>query len=215
MSDQQHIPVLLNQVLEMSELENSRPVSLLDCTFGRGGHAMALADHHPGLKIFAVDQDAQAVEFAKTQFASLLEDMRLQVEHGSFHNIKEIAGQFDMPEPKRFDLILADLGVSSPQLDQAERGFSFQQSGPLDMRMNQQQEFTAADIVNSWSEDQLRDLFYYVGEVRKPGKVVKAILSAREVKPFETTLQLADLIAQKRGLEEKRVAPCHSVLFSS
>jgi 16S rRNA (cytosine1402-N4)-methyltransferase len=199
---EQHVPVLLNQVLDMADQPESAPESLLDCTFGRGGHALALAEQFQNLKVFAVDQDRQAIEYAQSQFADRIGAGQLHVAHGSFHRLSEVVAKFESA-PEKFDLILADLGVSSPQLDQASRGFSFQQSGPLDMRMNQQQELTAATIVNTWSETQLRDLFYHVGEVRKPGRVVKAILRQRESKSFETTLQLADLIAATEGWRKK------------
>ena len=202
MSDQ-HIPVLLQPVIDMATPENGQSSSLLDCTFGRGGHAFALANEFPELRVFAVDQDLQAIEFAKAEYQKEIESGRLQIVHGSFHDLVGLVEKFEGVPNQKFDLILADLGVSSPQLDQADRGFSFQQNGPLDMRMNQNQQLTAAEIVNTWSEDQLRDLFYYVGEVRKPGKVVKAILNARDEKPFRSTLELADLIAQKEGWRKK------------
>ena len=121
---------------------------------------------------------------------------RLNIIHDDFKNLQKHDLGF-------FDGALFDLGVSSPQFDEAERGFSFNLDGPLDMRMDQSQGATAADIINEWSEKELSDLFYHLGEVRKPNRVVRAIVHDRETGKFKTTRQLAGLIERvdktKRG----------------
>lgn len=101
------------------------------------------------------------------------------------------------------NLIFLDLGVSSPQLDEQKRGFSFYNEGPLDMRMDQDQDLTAYEIVNTWSEQELSDLFYHVGEVKFPNKVVRNICASRKDKPIETTTELSDLIIKSDGCEKK------------
>jgi 16S rRNA (cytosine1402-N4)-methyltransferase len=111
------------------------------------------------------------------------------------------------PPSGGFDVILADLGVSSPQLDQAARGFSFYQEGPLDMRMDQSQGATAADIVNSWPEVELLDLFTRYGEVRSPRRVVRALVNDRKQTPFTTTSQLSGLIERVEGWRKKGQHP--------
>ncbi|MCB0357723.1 MAG: 16S rRNA (cytosine(1402)-N(4))-methyltransferase RsmH, partial [Bdellovibrionales bacterium] len=105
------------------------------------------------------------------------------------------------------DLILLDLGVSSPQLDVSERGFSFYNEGPLDMRMDLQQELTAATIINEWSEQELSDLFYQLGEIRFPNKVVRAIAAKRREHPITTTMELSELIQRTDGWRKKGKHP--------
>ncbi len=117
------------------------------------------------------------------------------MKHFNFHNIAELN--------QTFDVILLDLGVSSPQLDEAERGFSFYHDGPLDMRMNQQLPHTAADIVNTWPEVELIELFTELGEIRRPQRVVRAIVNDRKEKPFSTTRDLSGLIERVEGWQRK------------
>src|SRR5690606_8030286 len=130
-------------------------------------------------------------------FAEEIEKGRMNVVHGSFHDVKKL-----LPE-ERFDLILLDLGVSSPQLDQPERGFSFYHDGPLDMRMDPTTGPTAADIVNTWSEAELNDLFMNYGEIRRPQRVVRAIVQDRKTKPFRRTKELSGLIERVEGWRRK------------
>jgi len=202
-----HIPVLLEDVLVMTDGMCREPKKMLDGTFGRGGHSSALLSQHPGLQICGLDQDLAAVEYAKVHFQKEIEQQKIQIVHGSFHRIKDLIPEFGIEATPCFDLILLDLGVSSPQLDEGHRGFSFQQTGPLDMRMNQNQSLRASDIVNTWSEQELKDLFFHVGEVRRPGRVVNELIKRRKEKPFETTTQLADLIASVEGWRKKGFHP--------
>ena len=192
-----HKPVLLNEVLEFAAGTN--PQWILDGTFGRGGHTKALMDAHPSAQVIALDQDAHAVEFAQAEFSAAIAEKRLRVERFNFHDIAQLANG---PE-HGFDVILLDLGVSSPQLDVAERGFSFYNDGPLDMRMNQNQELTAAEVINTWSEVELNDLFLRYGEVRRPQRVVRAIVNDRKTKPYATTRELASLMERVEGWHKK------------
>lgn len=192
-----HKPVLLDEIVKIAgEID---PRWILDCTFGRGGHSLALLNlpSHPHLT--GMDQDQEAVQFGLKNFSSFMEQGRLCLVHGSFHvAVKNI------PKPAEgYDVVLADLGVSSPQLDEAARGFSFYHDGPLDMRMNLAQEFSAADIVNGWPEVELIRLFQEYGEVRRPQRVVKAIVQDRRTDKFTTTRQLAGLIERVEGWRKK------------
>lgn len=190
-----HKPVLLNEVLTIAK--EIAPQSILDGTFGRGGHSRALLEAIPDAQLVGLDQDLAAVEHAHTQFIGF--QSRFRIHHFNFHDIANLK---DIPEGG-FDIILLDLGVSSPQLDTPERGFSFYHDGPLDMRMNQTQETSAADVVNTWSEVELNDLFIKYGEVRRPQRVVRAIVNDRREKPFRTTRELASLIERVEGWSRK------------
>lgn len=193
-----HIPVMLSETLQVFR-EGLRPLStFLDGTFGRGGHTAAILENFPSARVWALDQDQQSISEGEEKFKTQIQDGRLNLIKSNFLNFKTSIGE------KKFDGILLDLGVSSPQLDVAERGFSFYHDGPLDMRMDRSQKITAADIVNGWTEEELLDLFRELGEVRNPNRVVKAIVHDRKTSPFTTTRQLASMMErvchwQKRG----------------
>ena len=181
-----HIPVLLSEVLATL---NPRPgESYLDLTAGYGGHAKEILDvtqQYEGSVL--VDRDDFAIEYLKQKFPS-----GIQLVNTSFYD----AVQQLVECGKTFDIILADFGVSSPQLDMEERGFSFKNEGPLDMRMDRRQEFSADDVVNHYKEAQLADIFVRFGE-EKPGR---AKMLAREIvhnRPIKNTKQLADIIIGK------------------
>ena len=203
-----HKPVLLDEVIKFAN--ESQPVSILDATFGRGGHTRALLEACPRAHVWAIDQDLQAVQYGREAFSHEVSNGRLEVHHFNFHNLKN----FPQTPPQGFDVILADLGVSSPQLDEAERGFSFYHEGPLDMRMNQRQELTAATIVNNWSEVELNDLFTSYGEIRRPQRVVRAIVADRKLNEFTTTRQLSGLIERVEGWSRKGHHPATRYFLS-
>lgn len=192
-----HKPVLLNEVI--THAKEIEPRWILDGTFGRGGHTRALLEACPQAKIMVLDQDTAAIEHAGTAFADEIRSGRVIPRHFNFHEVARLA---DKPE-QGFDVILLDLGVSSPQLDQAERGFSFYNDGPLDMRMNPESELTAAEIVNNWSEVELNDLFLNYGEIRRPQRVVRAIVADRKEKPYTTTRELSSLMERIEGWRKK------------
>lgn len=187
-----HKPVLLEEVLNLAK--EISPATILDGTFGRGGHTRAMLEAIPDAKVYAIDQDLTAVEHGKP-----LESDRFSIRHFNFHDI----ARFEDRPQSGFDVILLDLGVSSPQLDEAERGFSFYHDGPLDMRMDQTLEHSAADVVNTWPEVELNDLFITLGEIRRPQRVVRAIVNDRKEKPFRTTRDLASLIERVEGWSRK------------
>lgn len=182
-----HIPVLLSEVL--ANLSPKPNESYLDLTAGYGGHAKSILDVTRNYKdSVLVDRDELAINYLAEKFNG----KNLELKHEDFYS-----AVLQLIEcGKTFDIILADFGVSSPQLDLKERGFSLKADGPLDMRMDQRQTLTAADVVNHWSERELARIFVEYGE-ETPGH---AKLLAREIvhhRPFKTTLELADLIKSK------------------
>lgn len=203
----EHIPVLLQPVLAMAAGLEQPLETYLDGTFGRGGHYLAIANKFPGMKAVVVDQDPQAIEYAQQHFADPIAKGELIVLHTNFHQFAEVKAKTPEIAEQLFDFILVDLGVSSPQLDDPGRGFSFYHDGPLDMRMDTTQKLMASDIVNNWSEQELKDLFYNYGEVHKPGRVVSAILEKRAESPFSKTRQLASLIEKSEGWRKKGQHP--------
>lgn len=193
-----HVPVLFNEVMEsFSVLAGRKDLIYFDGTFGRGGHAQGIFEKYKPQKMYASDQDLIAIKHAQTHFPHVEISHENFLEFAQNHKIKNT----------HFDMILLDLGVSSPQLDVADRGFSFNKDGPLDMRMNQKSERTAAKIVNQFTEEDLMRVFKEFGEVPNPYHVVKAIIKDRVEKPFETTLQLSGLIERVDGWHKKGFHP--------
>ena len=200
-----HQPVLLNEILEIFAACKTLPRTYLDGTFGRGGHLRAVLAAFPEVKSYALDLDLEAINYAKNQFATEIAANRLSLVHSNYAEFESAREKAEWP--KEFDLMLLDLGVSSPQLDEAARGFSFYHDGPLDMRMDQSQALSAEEIVNEWEEEDLFTVFTKLGEVRRPNRVIRAILHDRKTKRFETTRELASLIERVDGWHKKGVHP--------
>ena len=175
-----HIPVLLRPILTLCA-----PIQGLwvDGTFGAGGYSRGLLD--AGAQVIGIDRDPLAHQMA-APWAKDYPGLRLAL--GTFSDLDDIAGGL-------VDGVVLDLGVSSRQIDQAERGFSFQKDGPLDMRMSQEGP-TAAELVNEASEDHIADVLFHFGEERAARRMARAIVEARAKTPFTTTLQLAEVIAR-------------------
>ncbi len=190
-----HVPVLLNEVIDsFSVFKEKKDLIYFDGTFGRGGHYSKLKNIYQIKQAYATDQDLAAIQYAQENFSEV------QISHENFFD-------FAQKNTNKIDMALLDLGVSSPQLDQSDRGFSFMREGPLDMRMNQNLPKTAADLVNECSELELFKIFSDYGEVQKSAKVVRAILKDREINKFETTLQLAKMIERVDGWQKKGFHP--------
>ncbi len=209
-----HIPVLLEAVLENSLDEGARPAPrwYFDGTFGRGGHCWALMQRYPELQVIALDRDEEALTWAQSPqspFGAAIQEGRLRLFRANFSEFRKLyQSHFDqVTQGQGFDLMLLDLGVSSPQLDQGERGFSFYQDGPLDMRMDQRQDLTAAKLINRASAEELTQIFLDLGEIRKPHRVVHAIVEQRAVEAIRTTGQLAALIERVEGWRVKGQNP--------
>jgi len=175
-----HIPVLGQAVVTGLSVRSHG--HYLDATVGGGGHSQLILSVAPDVKVTALDQDEQAIAAARMALSPFGD--RIQFIHSNF-------ADFD-PELQRFDGIVADLGVSSAQFDIPARGFSFRHEAPLDMRMNQHQELTAAEIINRWDETKLANTFYTYGEERLSRQIARRIVEKR---PFETTTELAEAIA--------------------
>ncbi len=182
-----HVPVLLEEVCHA--LEAARGGTFLDGTFGAGGYTRAILDANSQNKVIAVDRDPDAIASGAALVTSARG--RLSLVPGRFGDLDEIV---EAQGVERLDGVVLDIGVSSMQLDEAERGFSFRQNGPLDMRMERAGR-SAADIVNEAPEAELADIFYHYGEERRARAVARAIIESRRREPFETTAQLADLVA--------------------
>ena len=194
-----HVPVLAAEVIEAL-----RPVSggrYLDGTLGGGGHAeMILKASSPDGKLWGTDRDESAIAAASSRLAAFGD--RVEIKNDSYSNAAGwvAAGTLDG--------VLLDLGVSSPQLDQANRGFSVQADGPLDMRMDQAQALTAAEVVNTWPEEELATVIWKYGGDRDSRRIARAIVRARVKAPLETTCQLAKAVAsaKRHGCHKKHPA---------
>lgn len=202
MPDFVHKPVMVGEVLAAL---NPRPGgSYADGTLGGAGHAAAiLAASSPTGWLFGCDRDGVAIETAKQRLAEFAG--RFELRRGNF---SELA---DWVPAGSCDGVLLDLGVSSPQLDVAERGFSFQQDGPLDMRMDTRQPITAADLINTASDQELARIFWEYGDERDSRRFARAIVLDREARKFETTRQLASLIERLSPRHGKKAHPATKV----
>jgi 16S rRNA (cytosine1402-N4)-methyltransferase len=205
--DGRHTPVLLAESLEL--LAPERGGLFVDATVGLGGHAEALLRAAPAASLLGIDRDPQALAHAAERLAPFGDRVRLV--EGDFHDLAEVAARAGVERAAGF---LADLGVSSLQLDTPERGFSFRFDAPLDMRMGRRGE-TAADLLNRSSEADLEKTLREYGEERQARRIARAIVAARSEEPIATTGQLKGLIERAKGREpgerEGRVDPATRV----
>ena len=197
-----HKPVMMAEVLAAL---NPRPGGrYADGTIGGAGHAAAILEtSSPTGWLFGCDRDGDAVEVAKARLAKFAG--RFKIQQGNFAELAERI------EEKSCDGVLLDLGVSSPQFDVAERGFSFQQDGPLDMRMDKSQALTAAKLVNETSAEDLANIFFEFGGERDSRRFARAIERDRQLRKFETTKQLAELIERLAPRAGKKAHPATKV----
>lgn len=191
-----HHPVLLSETIDVLDI---RPDGLYcDCTAGGGGHSAAILSHlNECGRLIAVDRDPDAIAALQARFEK---EARVRVVHSTFDRIADILNG------EQEDGILADLGVSSYQLDTPERGFSFHKDAPLDMRMSKTG-LSAADVVNTYSEAALRQILRDYGEEKYASSIARSIVCAREEKPIETTFRLVDVI--KHALPQKAMRDAH------
>ena len=187
MSEFHHISVLLEECLKGL---NIKPDGIyVDGTLGGAGHSSQIAKRLTTGRLIGIDRDPIALKAAGDRLAPYSD--RVTLVHSNFSEIKEILNQLQIPG---VDGILLDLGVSSPQLDDGARGFSYMTDAPLDMRMNNQDALTAEMVVNTWSQDELRRILYTYGEERYAPQIAAAICRKRELSPIKTTLELVDII---------------------
>jgi 16S rRNA (cytosine1402-N4)-methyltransferase len=196
-----HQPVLLDAALESLAI---KPAGVyIDATFGRGGHSAAILRQLDATgRLIAIDRDAEAVAYARQQFA---DDSRFSIIHSAFSHLYDIAARENLVG--KVDGILLDLGVSSPQLDKAERGFSFLQDGPLDMRMDSTQGKTVADWLATAKEAEIADVLWTYGEERHSRRMARAIVAARAEQAITTTGQLAEIVKAANPRWEKTKHP--------
>lgn len=195
MSEFKHIPVLFNETIDAL---NVHPDGIyVDCTAGGGGHCAAVAERLTTGRIIAIDQDPEAVANLQERFKN---NGRVTIVHDNFVNISSILENLGIDG---VDGIMADLGVSSHQLDTDERGFSFHKDAPLDMRMSMEG-MSAADLVNTASQSELQKIIYTYGEEKFAPSIARNIVKAREKKPIETTFELVDIIKASMPMKAKR-----------
>ena len=195
-----HRPVLLDECIQGL---NIRPDGIyLDGTLGRAGHSREIAQRLTTGRLICVDRDQAALDAAQDRLRDWMD--RVTLVHSNFDQVANILDDLGIAGA---DGMLFDLGVSSPQLDDGSRGFSYMADAPLDMRMDRSEGLTAADIVNQWSQEELRRILFQYGEERCAPQIVAAIVRRRGEKPIETTLELVDVIKSAmpaRALREKQ-----------
>ncbi|MBP9988639.1 MAG: 16S rRNA (cytosine(1402)-N(4))-methyltransferase RsmH [Ruminococcus sp.] len=190
-----HIPVLFNETIDAL---NVNPEGIyVDCTAGGGGHSSAVAEKLTTGRLIAIDQDPQAIEVLENRFG---DNQNVTVVHDNFVNIKTVLENLGIVG---VDGVMADLGVSSHQLDTDERGFSFHRDAPLDMRMSMEGT-SAADIVNNASKSDLQRIIYSYGEEKFAPAISANIVKARQLKPIETTFELVEIIKASMPMKAKR-----------
>lgn len=198
MSNSPHIPVLYNEVLEAFKLLKGGVI--VDCTLGYGGHTQALLDQDPTRKVIGIDQDDEALEFSQKRLETYKD--RFEAKKGRYSDI------FPLLKDENIIGVLADIGVSSLQLDKKERGFSFE-SPTLDMRMNPDGGLSAWDVVNTYTVPALEKIFFEYGEERMSKKIVKVIDEYRKKQKFTSSKELAELIY--RNLPKGKIHPATKI----
>ena len=187
MTEFHHISVLLQECLDGL---NIRPDGIyVDGTLGGAGHSCQIAKRLTTGRLIGIDRDTVALKAAGERLAKVTD--RATLVHANFCEMKQVLAQLQIPG---VDGILLDLGVSSPQLDDAQRGFSYMADAPLDMRMNNQDSLSAYDVVNSWSQEELKRILYTYGEERYAPQIAAAICRRRAENPIKTTMELVDVI---------------------
>ena len=188
-----HISVLLNECIENLNLKDDSVI--VDCTLGYGGHSSEILKRITKGKLYSFDQDDEAIRSAKNRLDKI--GNNYTIIRSNFVNLESEIKKYE----NSVDGILYDLGVSSPQLDEAERGFSFHNDAELDMRMDKTSPLTAYDVVNNYSYEELTNILYKYGEEKYASSIAKKIIKERELKPIKTTLELVEII--KSAVPEK------------
>ncbi|ABD99863.1 16S rRNA (cytosine(1402)-N(4))-methyltransferase RsmH [Lactobacillus salivarius] len=200
MAEFKHITVLLNEAVDGLNIKPDG--TYVDCTLGGGGHSgLILSKLSENGKLYSFDQDITAINFNKDKFEEENELGKINFIKSNFRNISE---ELNKRNILGVDGILYDLGVSSPQFDNADRGFSYNYDAPLDMRMDQSQSLTARDVVNDWSYEQLVRIFFRYGEEKFAKSIARRIEKVRQQTPIETTGQLVDLIKEAIPAKARR-----------
>lgn len=205
-----HIPVLPEETIAyLSRMQN--PERMLDGTLGCGGHSAMMLKAFPNLQLLGIDRDDSALQrsAANLEFAQ----ERVKFCQGNYSQLDKIARENGWEDG--VDALLLDIGVSSPQIDDPERGFSWRNDGPLDMRMDKSSPLTASRIVNRCSEEELKKIFREYGEIRQAGKLASAIVRAREERPLATTGELVELVESVLGRSRPGILPTPTLVFQA
>lgn len=173
----------------------------VDCTVGLGGHAKALLEREPAMTLIGLDMDPRALEAAGKTLAAWAD--RVKLIHANFSELSHVLTELKIPT---VDMVYADIGVSSMQIDRADRGFSFLEEGPLDMRMDPSQGKRAADLVNGLKEAELADLIFQYGEEGKSKKIAHLIIQARRSHRIDSTTELASIVCQALGMDPQHLS---------
>ena len=200
MSEFTHRPVMLEECIEGLDI---RPDGIyLDGTLGRAGHSREIAKRLSTGRLICVDRDQEALDAAQERLAPWLD--KVELVHSNFDQVDRILDKLSLPG---VDGMLFDLGVSSPQLDDGSRGFSYMADAPLDMRMDREEGLTAAEVVNSWPQEELRRIISQYGEERFASQIAGAVVRRRVDRPISTTLELVEVIRSAmppKALREKQ-----------
>ena len=191
----EHIPVLLNETIQGLNIKESG--TYVDLTVGRGGHSSEILARLKDGRLICVDQDEEAIVASTARLSKI--SNRFEMVRANFSELETILANLGI---KEVDGILMDLGVSSPQFDKGERGFSYKEDARLDMRMDQRQDLTAYQIINNYGLEDLTKIFQIYGEEKYSYSIAKNIIKAREAKPIETTLELVEIIKRSKPMKE-------------
>lgn len=195
----EHIPVLLDEVITGLNIKPNG--TYVDLTVGRGGHSSEILSRLNDGQLICVDQDEEAIVASQIRLSKISNNFTII--RDNFSHLNEILASLNID---RVDGILMDLGVSSPQFDQGERGFSYNSDARLDMRMDQRQNLTAYQIVNTYSLEDLNKIFQNYGEEKYSYSIAKNIIKSREIAPIETTFQLVEIIKRSKPMKELKKA---------
>ena len=191
----EHIPVLLNETIQGLNINPSG--TYVDLTVGRGGHSSEILTRLKDGRLICVDQDEEAIVASTARLSKI--SNKFEMVRANFSELETILANLGIQE---VDGILMDLGVSSPQFDKGERGFSYKEDARLDMRMDQRQDLTAYQIINTYGLEDLTKIFQIYGEEKYSYSIAKNIIKAREAKPIETTLELVEIIKRSKPMKE-------------
>jgi 16S rRNA (cytosine1402-N4)-methyltransferase len=204
-----HLPVLYREVVEYLMVFKG-PCRIIDGTLGCGGHSSLILKANPQAQLLGIDRDRDALKRAGENLSFAEE--RVKLVRGNFSELSVFANDIGW---ESVDGILLDIGISSPQIDDAERGFALRLDGPLDMRMDRRSDITASRILNHRPESELADIFYKYGEERRSRRLARAIVERREEKPFERTLEFADFCEKVLGKSRPGKLPTPTKCFQA
>jgi len=204
-----HIPVLWREVVQ-ALAEPERPCRLIDGTLGGGGHSRMILEKNRQAELLGIDRDGNALEHAAKVLAFAVGRVRLT--RGNYGCLKELAASAGWHSA---DAVLLDIGVSSPQIDDPARGFSYREEGPLDMRMDTRSPDTASRILNYTSEEELSRIFWEYGEIRESRRLAREIVRRRHERPWTTTRELAELCEQVLGRGRRTGPPAPTLCFQA